>query len=109
MSVTACSDKKEHFTALFKNITGPKCLVRELKLHESHLENFVSEKTQALIVVNEQHKAQVTECLPAKESPAKNEEKYRNFFEANQDAITIFRINADNTPSTFLDMNKAAI
>lgn len=42
-------------------------------------------------------------------SLAKSEEKYRIFFEANQDAITIFRINSDNTPSTFLDVNNAAI
>ena len=42
------------------------------------------------------------------EALIKSERKYRDLFEANQDAITIFRINPDNTPSCFLDMNEAA-
>ena len=51
----------------------------------------------------------ITERRQWEDTLKESERKYRDLFEANRDAITIFRINSNNTPSTFLDMNKAAV
>ena len=51
----------------------------------------------------------ITKRKRAENALSESERKYRDLFEANRDAITIFKINSNNTPSTFLDMNEAAV
>jgi len=51
----------------------------------------------------------ITEQRQAQEALASSERKYRELFEANQDAITIFRIGSDGIAGKFLDMNQAAL
>jgi PAS domain S-box-containing protein len=50
----------------------------------------------------------ITERKRAEEALAAHERKYRDLFEANQDGISLFRINPDRTPAPFLDVNEAA-
>lgn len=50
----------------------------------------------------------ITERKQAEELLAAQERKYRDLFEANQDGISLFRINPDGTPAPFLDVNEAA-
>jgi len=50
----------------------------------------------------------ITERKQAVELLAAHERKYRDLFEANQDGISLFRINPDGTPAPFLDVNEAA-
>jgi PAS domain S-box-containing protein len=50
----------------------------------------------------------ITERKHAEEQLAAHERKYRDLFEANQDGISLFRINPDGTPAHFLDVNEAA-
>ena len=37
-----------------------------------------------------------------------SEEKYRNLFESNNDSITLFKLNAENNPSHFIEANSAS-
>lgn len=50
----------------------------------------------------------ITERKQAEELLAAQERKYRDLFEANQDGLSLFRINPDGTPAPFLDVNEAA-
>jgi len=50
----------------------------------------------------------ITKRKQAEELLAAQERKYRDLFEANQDGISLFRINPDGTPAPFLDVNEAA-
>ncbi len=50
----------------------------------------------------------ITERKQAEERLAAHERKYSDLFEANQDGISLFRINPDGTPAPFLDVNEAA-
>ena len=51
----------------------------------------------------------ITEQHRAQEALAQSEKKYRDLFDLNPDAITIFRIDPDGTAAKFLDMNQAAL
>ena len=51
----------------------------------------------------------ITQQHQAQKALEQSEKKYRDLFELNQDAITIFRIGADGVAAAFLDMNQAAL
>ncbi len=50
----------------------------------------------------------ITERKQAVELLVAQERKFRDLFEANQDGISLFRINPDRTPAPFVDVNEAA-
>ena len=50
----------------------------------------------------------ITQRKQAEELLGAQERKYRDLFEANQDGISLFRINPDGMPTPFLDVNAAA-
>lgn len=49
----------------------------------------------------------ISQRKKAEEETKISEEKYRTLFETNRDSITIFRINNDNKPGNFIEVNPA--
>lgn len=50
----------------------------------------------------------ITDRIAQEEALKASEEKYRNIFESNNDSITLYKLNADNKPSNFMEANSAS-
>jgi PAS domain S-box-containing protein len=66
---------------------------------------FAADGTPARIVGTH---VDITQRKQAEALLGAQERKYRDLFEANQDGISLFRINPDGMPAPFLDVNEAA-
>ena len=64
---------------------------------------LTTEKKQLLLCLHD-----ITERKRVEAELLESEEKYKNLFEANSDALVIFRIDEKGNPSTFIETNESA-
>jgi len=77
----------------------------ELKKHRDHLEKMVAERTAELTKTNEQLEREIIEREQMENALRESEEKYRELFENESDAVMIF----DAASLQFEDANRATL
>ena len=77
LSVSVYSNEKDHFVAVFENITERRRAEEELESYRHRLEELVEEKTREIIATNEKLKAEIAERRQAEEALRESEERWQ--------------------------------
>lgn len=83
-----------------RNLLFSAYLMQQLRDQNAVLEEQVRKRTRQLEEANDN-------LIEERNRAIQNEKKYRTLFNANQDGITLFRVDPEKGPSTFIDSNEA--
>lgn len=87
LSISAYSDQKDHFCAVFEDITQRRRAEAELEQYRRNLEVKVREKTEELETANARLRAEIAERRLAEQGLRDSEEKFRSIFENSLEGI----------------------
>ncbi|MGV8120014.1 MAG: PAS domain S-box protein [Candidatus Xenobiia bacterium LiM19] len=81
LNISVYSNEKEHFSAVFENITEHKQAEDELRMHREHLEELVEKRTAELERANAELRTEIIEHKQAEEKMLESEARFRTMFE----------------------------